>query len=148
VGTLSKTLGSLGGYVAGPRAWVELLVNGARTFIFTTGLAPACAAAAHAAVEVVRSVEGAQLRSRLRAHVHRLRPGHSSPVVPVVLGAEEAALAASAKLLDCGLLVPAIRPPTVPAGTSRLRVSLSAAHAVKDVERLAMALKEVACSSP
>jgi 8-amino-7-oxononanoate synthase len=148
VGTLSKTLGSLGGYIAGPRAWVELLVNRARTFIFTTGLAPASAAAAHAAVEVVRSAEGARLQGRLRAHVDRLRPGHPSPVVPVMVGTEEAALAAAEKLLDYGLLVPAIRPPTVPVGTSRLRVSLSATHAVEDVERLGVVLRQVACSSP
>ncbi len=147
IGTLSKTLGSLGGYVAGPRAWVDLLVNRARTFIFTTGLAPASVAAAHVAVELVRAAEGACLRARLQEHVHRLRPGHPSPVVPVVVGSEQAALTAAAKLLEQGLLVPAIRPPTVPPGTSRLRVSLSAAHTLEDVERLAIALRELTCSS-
>ncbi len=65
-----------------------------------------------------------------------------------MVGTEEAALAAAEKLLDYGLLVPAIRPPTVPVGTSRLRVSLSATHAVEDVERLGVVLRQVACSSP
>jgi 8-amino-7-oxononanoate synthase len=143
IGTLSKALGSLGGWVAGSRRWIDLLVNRARPFIFTTGLPPADAAAALAAVEVVRSTEGAGLIDRLRAHVDRLRPGHPSPIVPVILGSEEAALAASERLLRDGLHVPAIRPPTVPPGTSRLRVALSAAHTDADVGRLASALADL-----
>ena len=140
VGTLSKALGSQGGYVTGPARWVELLVNRARSFIFTTGLAPVSAAAASAALAVVRSAEGEQLVARLRRHVDRVAAGHPSPIVPVVLGGEEAALAAAALLLEGGLLVPAIRPPTVPAGSSRLRVSLSAAHDDADVDRLVAGL--------
>lgn len=136
VGTLSKELGSQGGYVVGSRKWVDLLVNRARPFIFTTALSPASAAAATAAVSVVRSAEGARLREDLRRNIDLLRPGHPTPIVPVVLGAEEAALVASDRLLDDGLLVPAIRPPTVAPGTSRLRVALSAAHEPADVERL------------
>ncbi len=128
VGTLSKTLGSLGGFVAAPAPFVDLLVNRARSFIFTTALSPAAAAAALAAIGVVRSTEGDTLRARLRKHVARVRPGHLSPIVPVVLGDEARALAASAALLEQGLLVPAIRPPTVAPGASRLRVALSAAH--------------------
>src|SRR5207245_384907 len=128
VGTLSKTLGALGGFVAGPARWTDLLVNRARSYIFTTAPTPADAAAALAAVGVVRSQEGARLRDRLRALVDRLRPGHPSPIVPYVCGGEEDAIARSAALLDAGMLVPAIRPPTVPVGTSRLRVALSAAH--------------------
>jgi 8-amino-7-oxononanoate synthase len=140
VGTLSKTLGSLGGFVAGPRALVEMLVNRSRPFIYTTAPAPANAAAALAALQVLRSPEGQELLERLRAHCARLRPAAPSPIVPLVLGAEHAALSASAALLDEGLFVPAIRPPTVPPGASRLRVTLSAAHTDQEVERLVSAL--------
>jgi 8-amino-7-oxononanoate synthase len=140
VGTLSKTLGALGGFVAGPRSVVDLLVNRARSYIFTTASSPADTAAALAALSVVTSPEGEARRERLRAHVARLRPGHQSPVVAVVLGEEEAALDAAARLLDAGLLVPAIRPPTVAPGTSRLRVALSAAHTDDQLDRLLTAL--------
>ena len=140
VGTLSKMLSSLGGFVAGPRQYVELLVNRARPFVFSTALPPSAAAAALAALRVVRSTEGDALRARLRAHVERVAPGHPSPVVPVVLGDEDAAMAASAAMYEHGLVVPAIRPPTVPVGTSRLRVALSAAHTDEQVDRLIGAL--------
>ena len=144
VGTLSKALGSLGGFVAGPRRYVDLLLNRARPFIFTTAPTPADVAAAHAALAVLRSDEGAALIARLRRHVERLRPGHPTPIVPVVVGDEVAALAAADGLLDRGLLVPAIRPPTVPVGTSRLRVALSAAHTDAHLERLVAGLAHVA----
>jgi len=140
MGTLSKALGSLGGFVAGPRRYVDVLRNRARPFIFTTAPTPADVGAALAAVRVVRSTEGGALAARLRGHVDRLRPGHPTPIVPLVLGDEAAALAAADRLLDQGLLVPAIRPPTVPAGTSRLRVALSAAHTDAQVDALATAL--------
>ena len=140
VGTLSKTLGSLGGFVAGPRAFVELLVNRARPYIFTTASTPADSAAALAAVRVVCSPEGQGLIERLAQHVERVAPGHPSPIVPIVLGDEERALEAAAALLERGLLVPAIRPPTVPKGSSRLRVTLSAAHTDADVGALVSAL--------
>ncbi len=141
VGTLSKTLGSLGGFVATSRPFAELLVNRARPYIFTTAPTPADAAAALAAVGILGSDEGAALRSRLRGHVDRLQPGHPSPIVPVVFGDEEPTLAAAAALLEQGLLVPAIRPPTVSPGTSRLRVTVSAAHTTEQVEQLAGALR-------
>ncbi len=140
VGTLSKTLGALGGFVAGAARYTELLVNRARSFIFTTASTPADAAAALAALRVTRSPEGDALRARLRAHVDRLRPGHPSPILPYLCGNEVHALEAAAALLDQGLLVTAIRPPTVPVGTSRLRVTLSAAHTDEQVDRLAHAL--------
>jgi len=143
VGTLSKTLGSLGGFVAGPRPFVELLVNRARPFIFTTALSPADTAAALAALAVLRGEEGEGLRRRLRSHVERVAPGHPSPIIPILLGEERRALAASAALLERGLLVPAIRPPTVAAGTSRLRVALSAAHTDDQIDLLVGALREV-----
>ena len=148
VGTLSKTLGSLGGFVAGPRPYVDLLRNVARSFIFTTASTPADMAAARAAVGVVRSAEGDALRARLRRHVDRLRPGHPSPIVPVVLGDEATAVRAAAELEEQGLLVPAIRPPTVAPGTCRLRVALSAAHTDDQVARLATALAAIPGPGP
>jgi 8-amino-7-oxononanoate synthase len=146
VGTLSKALGALGGFVAASRDIVDLLVNRARAYIFSTALPPADAAAALAALGVVRSEEGQALTRRLATHVERLTfsglaaPGHPSPIVPVIFGPEQAALGASAALLASGLWVPAIRPPTVSAGTSRLRVTVSAAHRDEDVGRLIEAL--------
>jgi len=148
VGTLSKTLGSLGGFVAGRAAHVDLIVNLARPFIFTTAPTPADTAAALAALAIVRSTEGDELRSRLRHHVERLAPGHPSPILPVVVGAEDAAVALATALLDRGILVPAIRPPTVAAGTSRLRVALSAAHTDAQIETLATALADLAPDLP
>jgi len=148
VGTLSKSLGALGGFVAGPERFVDLLVNRARPYIFSTAPTPADAAAALAALGIVRSEEGSVLRSRLAAHVARLgsvlgRPGHPSPIIPVIVGEEAAAVSASAALLDRGLWVPAIRPPTVAAGTSRLRVTLSAIHTDAQVDGLAGGLVEL-----
>ncbi|MBV9256317.1 MAG: 8-amino-7-oxononanoate synthase [Actinobacteria bacterium] len=136
VGTLSKTLGSLGGFVAGGAPMIDLLVNRARPFIFTTASTPADTAAALAAVRIVRSAEGDAMRETLRGHVDRVAPSHPSPIVPIVLGDEESALKAAAALLERGLLVPAIRPPTVPVGTSRLRVALSAAHTDAHIDGL------------
>ena len=138
---MSKALGSLGGFVAGPQAFVDLLVNAARSFIFTTALPPASAAGALAALHVLRSAEGRALVTRLADLVDRVAPGHPSPIVPIVIGDEAAAVAASRVLLDDhGLLVPAIRPPTVAPGTSRLRIALSAAHTDEQVDRLVAAL--------
>jgi 8-amino-7-oxononanoate synthase len=145
VGTLSKALGSQGGFVTGARQWVELLVNRCRPFIFTTGLNPASAAAALAALRLLLSDEGHQLLGKLQRHASRVAPGRTvlSPIIPVVTGSEAAALAASSALLERGLFVPAVRPPTVPPNTSRLRVSLSAAHSDEEVEALVSALGEL-----
>jgi 8-amino-7-oxononanoate synthase len=148
VGTLSKTLGALGGFVAGPRRYTELLVNRARAYIFTTASSPADAAAALAAVRVLRSPEGDELRARLRANVDRLRPGHPSPVVPYVCGHETRALDAAEALVERGFLVTAIRPPTVPPGTSRLRVALSADHTFAQIDGLAAVLSELFPDGP
>lgn len=152
VGTLSKALGSLGGFVAGQRRFVELLVNRARPYIFTTAPTPADAAAALAALGVVRSAEGDGLLERLSAHVARVaaqlgRDGHPSPIVPVMIGGEDDAVVASSDLLAQGLWVPAIRPPTVPPGTSRLRITLSSIHADRDVDRLIRALAALGAGS-
>ena len=140
VGTLSKTLGALGGFVAGPRSIIDLLVNRARTYIFTTAPSPADTAAAFAAIGILQSSEGEDLRARLRHHIDRVSPGHRSAIIPVILGDEAAALAASHQLLELGLLVPAIRPPTVAVGSSRLRIALSAAHTDEQISDLLAAL--------
>ena len=136
VGTLSKYLGSLGGFAAGPRPFVDLLVNRARPFIFTTASPPSDAAAALAALLVLRSDDGARLVARLRQNVELVRPGHPSPIVPVVIGDEDEAVRAATALRERGLFVPAIRPPTVAPGTSRLRISLSAVHTPEQIETL------------
>ena len=143
VGTCSKTLASLGGFVAGPSRYVELIENASRPYIFTTAPTPADTAATLAALRIVRSTEGAALVAHLRANVDRLRPGHPSPILPFVCGEEQLAIDASAKLREHGLVVPAIRPPTVAPGTSRLRVALSAAHTDEHLDRLVAALAEV-----
>ncbi len=143
LGTLSKTLGSLGGWVAGARPLIELLVNRARSMIFTTALPPADVAAALAALQICRSAEGGALRAQLRQAIDCIAPGHPSPIVPIILGSEHAALDAAEQLLSQGLLVPAIRPPTVPEGSSRLRVALSAAHTPAMLEQLRRALAAV-----
>ena len=140
VGTLSKTLGALGGFVAGPRSLIDLLINRARTYIFTTALSPGDSAAALAAIGILQSPEGEALCARLRHYVDRVSPGHPSPIIPVILGDEAAALHASQQLLELGLLVPAIRPPTVAVGSSRLRIALSAAHTDEQINDLLTAL--------
>jgi 8-amino-7-oxononanoate synthase len=154
VGTLSKTLGALGGFVAASRDVVDLLINRARSYIFSTALPPGDAAAALAALRVLCSSEGEALAARLASMVGRLSeaglapPAHPSPIVPVLLGSEQAAIDASAALFDAGLWLPAIRPPTVPAGTSRLRVTLSAVHRDDDVNRLIDALVALEVPTP
>jgi 8-amino-7-oxononanoate synthase len=143
VGTLSKFLGAAGGFVAGPRALIDLLVNRARSFIFTTAGSPADAAGALAALRILNGSEGESLVGRLRALVERVSPGHPSPIVPIVLGSDERALAAAQALLDDGLYVPAIRPPSVAPGTSRLRVTLSASHTDEQVTALISGLDRI-----
>ncbi|CAN5566820.1 8-amino-7-oxononanoate synthase [soil metagenome] len=143
VGTLSKFLGAMGGFVAGDREFIDLLINRARPFIYTTAGSPADAGAALAAVNIYRSEEGARLRNRLRSLFDLVAPGHPSPIVPILVGEEHEAMKASAALLERGMVVPAIRPPSVPPGTSRLRVALSAAHTDDQVESLRIALEEV-----
>jgi len=136
VGTLSKMLGSLGGYVAASGPMIDLLVNRARSFIFTTASSPVDAATATAALAVRISPEGDELVDRLRRNVDRVSPGHSSPIIPVILGDEAVAMAAASELLERGILVPAIRPPTVPVGSSRLRIALSALHTFEQITML------------
>jgi 8-amino-7-oxononanoate synthase len=143
VGTLSKTFAALGGWVAGSSEFIDLLVNRARTYIFTTAPTPADMAAALAALQIFRSEEGEDLRRRLRRNIDTIKADHGSPIIPLILGDEEAALNASRMLMDGGLYVPAIRPPTVPLGTARLRIAISALHSDEMLGRLQSALDNV-----
>ena len=147
VGTLSKTLGSLGGFVAAGTDVIDLLINRARPFIFSTGLTPPDAAAAQAALSILRSDAGRDLIARLEHVTDRVKPGHPSPIIPIVIGDERAALHASQALAERGILIPAIRPPTVPPGTSRLRLALSAAHTDQMIDNLIDALVELVPSA-
>lgn len=150
IGTLSKALGSIGGFVAGSRRLIDWLTNHARTLVYSTALPPAAAAAAMESLRLVESEPERRVRVRalaealrLALHVAGFDVGSSvSPIVPVHLGAAERALALAERLERRGCFVPAIRPPTVAAGTSRLRVSLSAAHSDEDVAALVAALTE------
>ena len=144
MGTLSKALGGYGGYLCADRPVVDLMRTRARTLIYSTGLPPASAAAALAALEIVESDPALAERplALARRFARRLGlPEAQSPIVPVLCGESEAALAASRRLEAEGFLVAAIRPPTVPRGTARLRVTLSAAHREDDVDRLADAVR-------
>lgn len=148
MGTLGKALGTFGAFVAGSSNLIELLIQRARTYIYTTALPPPIAAATRASLRIARDEQWR--RDRLHGHIARFREHavangwpvlpSSTPIQPIVLGSEEAALRASSELLDAGLLVSAIRPPTVPEGSARLRITLSAAHEDDDVERLLIAL--------
>ncbi|MEN3942266.1 8-amino-7-oxononanoate synthase [Prosthecobacter sp. SYSU 5D2] len=148
MGTLSKALGLSGGYLAASHAVVDLLINRARSFIYTTAPPPAVAHAALTALEMVRGEEGERRRKLLRAHVENVQTkvglgntGFQSAILPLILGDENAAMAASAALRSAGLMVPAIRYPTVARGRARLRLTFSAAHLPEQVERLMEALK-------
>ena len=143
MGTLSKAAGLSGGYLAASRAWIDLLVNRARSFIYSTAPPPALAHAALTSLRLIRAAEGRALRAGLRANISQIATS-PTPILPRILGSNEAALAASAALADAGFLVPAIRFPTVPRGTARLRVSLSAAHPPEAVAALAAALPCIA----
>ena len=146
--TLGKALGCAGAFVAGSRALIEGLTQFARTFVYTTAMPPALAAAACESVQIAREEEWR--REKLRALIARFRAGAAqlglpladsrSAIQPIVLGDTERAVIASRVLEQKGLLVTAIRPPTVPAGKARLRVTLSAAHEEPDVDRLLDAL--------
>jgi len=154
VGTLGKAAGVFGAFVAGGEEVVETVLQRARTYIYTTAAPAMLAAAVEASLELISGEEWR--REQLRKLVDTLKrtlretgmgmAPSDTPIQPLVLGTNERALDAAAKLRELGILVPAIRPPTVPEGTARLRISLSAAHSAHDVARLAAALRE-ACGS-
>lgn len=148
MGTLGKAAGVSGAFVAGSAEVVEILVQRARTYVYTTASPPALAAALLRSLALVaeESWRRDQLGRLVERLVHRLQPGRwrllpsSTPIQPLVVGANDEAVALSERLEGEGILVPAIRPPTVPEGSARLRISLSAAHSEADVDRLADAL--------
>lgn len=144
-GTLSKATASVGGSISGPRSLIALLQSRARPFVFSTGLPPSAVAAASAAIDVAvaggPTLMGAPLVRARRLCAALDLPEPASHIVPVVVGDERRALALMQALVDDGFLAVAIRPPTVPAGTSRLRLSFSAAHRDADVDALAAALR-------
>jgi 7-keto-8-aminopelargonate synthetase-like enzyme len=154
IGTLSKSLGAMGGFVAGPKPVIELLQNAARTFIFDTALPPALATAARVALYIARGAD--DRRARIAHNTAVLREGIAAlgypapdqlgPIVPVIIGAEDRAKAYEKMLLDQHIYAPAVRPPTVPPGTSRLRLSLRADHKVLQMEQFIEALRCIAIS--
>jgi 8-amino-7-oxononanoate synthase len=152
MGTLGKAAGVAGAFVAAHPAVIETLMQTARSYIFTTAAPPLLACTLRASLAIIRSEP--ERRERLRALIHRFRAGARSlrwrllpsetAIQPLILGANANALRVSEALWRCGIWVPAIRPPTVPRGSARLRITLSAAHAESDVDALLGALTEIA----
>lgn len=150
MGSLSKAIGSIGGFIAGSKQLVDFLKNKARPFIYTTSLPPAACAASLAGLALIR--EDTSLMNKLWENIRYLQSQLSeftnnisakSPIIPIIIGTSEDALNLSARLYENGVLIPAIRPPTVPLGTSRLRISLMATHTEDDINKLAGILKSV-----
>jgi 8-amino-7-oxononanoate synthase len=153
VGTLSKAAGVGGAFVAAHESVIEMMIQRARPYIYTTAAPPALAHTLLTSLDIIGSGEGAELRARLQMLIAQLdaaldlqrwqRVASNTAIQPVIIGANEETLRVSAGLYGRGLWVPAIRPPTVPAGTARLRVTLSATHTRDDVAQLASALNEL-----
>ena len=173
MGTLGKALGASGGYICGRHALIDFLVNRARSFIFSTAPVPAAAAAATAGIQLVQSTEGERLRKNLAMRVGQCRTGvppvqrarqheHEtgnradevsagrqdacptlSAIIPLILGDENLAVAAAAKLREQNIFVPAIRYPTVARGAARLRITLTAAQTEKDIQQLICGLNSI-----
>lgn len=151
MGTLGKAFGTFGAFVAGSEALIETLIQQARTYIYTTAPPPALACATRAALDLVRAGEGR--RDKLQRLVRRFRTGAAqlgleladsvSPIQPLIVGEAATALRLSAALRAQGILVTAIRPPTVPPGTARLRITFSAAHSELQVDRLLAVLEKI-----
>ncbi len=152
MGTLGKAAGVGGAFVAGSELAIDYLLNKARSYIFTTAAPPAVAAALRRSLAIIET--GDPLRTALLSNIGRLRDGLAglrwplrpslTAIQPLIVGDNAAAVALSTALLERGLWVPAIRPPTVPKGTARLRISVSAAHTADDIDRLVATLKELA----
>jgi len=149
IGTLSKALGCAGAFVAGSKTACAWIRTRARSFVFSTGTSPRVAAAIVTALDLLEGQVGDEARARLRSNLEQLAEGLRlparpvSPIVPVVLGSNERALATAAALLERGWHVQAIRPPTVPVGAARLRLTMSAAHTPDQIDGLVSALREV-----
>ena len=158
MGTLGKAAGVGGAFVAAHASVIELLVQRARPYIYTTACPPALAHALLASLDIIGGAEGASRRAHLAGLVRQLRESldfqhwklaaSTTAIQPVIIGSNDAALRASAALHEQGLWVPAIRPPTVAPGTARLRVTLSAAHGIDDVAQLAQALNRLEKAAP
>jgi 8-amino-7-oxononanoate synthase len=154
IGTLGKAAGVSGAFVVAHETVIEWLVQRARPYIFTTASVPAAAHAVSASLRIIEGIEGDHRRAHLRSLIERTRemlkrtpwlPVDSQTAVqPLIIGANEATLDVAASLDRANLWVPAIRPPTVPEGTSRLRISLSAAHSHSDLDQLEHALMKTA----
>jgi 8-amino-7-oxononanoate synthase len=150
IGTLSKALGSAGGFISGSQKLVDWLVNRARPYIFSTSLPPGSCAAALAALAIVESQPHARRQLLTRADLLRceLRSAgwnvgtSAGQIIPLVIGDAERAVRLAANLRESGIVVPAIRPPSVPAGESLLRISLSSSHEEAQIERLLGALAQ------
>jgi 8-amino-7-oxononanoate synthase len=146
IGTLGKAFGSAGGFVAGSHLLRATLLNRARTFIYTTAAPASLAAAALAALEIIAAPEGDRLRTNLSLNLDRVRARLPIPatavdhIIPIILGADTAATELAALLRSRGLVATAIRPPTVPENTARLRITVSAAHSDGDIQRLLASL--------
>jgi 8-amino-7-oxononanoate synthase len=144
MGTLGKALGSCGAYICGTAALRDYLINRARSFIFSTAPPPHCVAASCAAVELLESKEGGALVKKLQENIsalaHGLRAPAQSAIFPVIVGREDLALDASRMLVEKGFLVPAIRYPTVARNSARLRITVTAAHALEMIENLVSAV--------
>ena len=150
MGTLGKAVGAAGGFICGSRQLVNLLVNKARSFIFSTAPSPAVSAAARAGVELTQGAEGQSLRSQLWQRVDELRraagalgwetPAEPSAILPLIVGGEVKAVATMERLREAGFFIPAIRYPTVPRNEARLRVTLTANHTAEDILQLLDAL--------
>ncbi|MGB0576174.1 MAG: 8-amino-7-oxononanoate synthase [Alphaproteobacteria bacterium] len=145
MGTLSKAVGSYGGFICAAQPVIDLLVNRARSLIYATGLPPAAVAAASAALEIIESDDDLVRipMERARRFTQQLGlPEPESTIVPLITGTAEKALAASSLLAEEGILVTAIRPPTVPDGTARLRFTFAAHHSEDDIDRLVVAVRK------
>ncbi|MFC1496532.1 8-amino-7-oxononanoate synthase [Candidatus Margulisiibacteriota bacterium] len=147
MGTLSKALGSLGGFVCGSADLINFLRNKAGSFIYTTALPPASCAAALAALEIIGKnpgiVENLRMNSRLLSSRLSFLASHLSPIFPLILGDEKKTIEVSRFLFNNGIYATAIRPPTVPKGQSRLRITLTALHTKEDIECLASLLQQL-----
>jgi len=147
MGTLGKALGSSGGFVAARASVIDHFLNEARTFLFGTAPAPAAMAAAGQALEIVRSTEGFSLREKLQANIRLFSAGQADPrkgpIQTKMFGSNDQTLLARDSLRAAGMEVAAIRPPTVPENTARLRISLSARHSAPEIKRLTEALAQL-----
>lgn len=140
MGTLGKALGAAGGYICGSQALIELLINRARSFIFSTAPSPVVAAVAAEAVRMLDSGELEPERAQLATNINLIAPGAPSAIIPILIGDEREAVAVADQLKQAGLWVPAVRFPTVARGQARLRVTLSARHTQADLGALRAAL--------